>query len=221
MRAREVRISFSALVRIRDDDRHVLLHSPSRPGVFNPPGGVYKHFGPAARLLESWGFRPDRPEPLANDLHHDLRGFLPGKSIPAFERWFLSGAYRESATECLRRELAEELNEVELPHLVPHVRRLTFSHLRTTTTGPEPVAGKDYLQLRRFEVHDLCVGDAAAHQLRIELVRAGADVSVPLVICATSAEIRDGRHRRALIGGHAGFLSGDRRYLPDLPMIRE
>ncbi|GAA3943491.1 hypothetical protein GCM10023085_26750 [Actinomadura viridis] len=217
---REVRISFSALLRIRDDDRHVLLHSPSRPGSFNPPGGVYKCFGPAAAVLEGLGFRADRADPLADDMRSDLRGFLPASALPGFRRWFACGAYRESPAECLRRELAEELAESGVPHLVPDASRIAFRHLRSVDDGPHPVPGKPFRQLRRFEVYEPVVTGAEATRLCRSLAEAAADPAVPAVICATPAQILHGRSGTALIGGHAAYLIGDRRAHPELPMVR-
>jgi hypothetical protein len=113
-----VRVSFAAILRIKADDRYILLHTPNRPGTFSPPGGVFKYFSPAERLLEAMGFREDRIDALAQDMTFDLRGYLPGAAIKEFRRWFAGGSYREDTTECLCREIAEELGESGLERLV-------------------------------------------------------------------------------------------------------
>ncbi|URM98733.1 hypothetical protein LUW76_32805 [Actinomadura madurae] len=217
---REMRVSFAALLRIRDDDRHVLLHSPSRPGSFNPPGGVYKYFRPAARILDALGYRADRAAPLAEDMRSDLRGFLPASSLGAFQRWFSTGAYREDATECLRRELAEELAESDLHHLVPDTFGARFEHVRTVVEDVSARPGRAYRQVRHLEVYEpILNGDAIARLCR-SLVASGMDEGVPAVICASSDQIAHGRSGAALIGGHAAYLIGDRRFHADLPMVR-
>ncbi|WP_067801905.1 hypothetical protein [Actinomadura formosensis] len=217
---REVRVSFAALVRIRDDDRHVLLHSPSRPGSFSPPGGVYKSFAPAARILEGLGFRADRADPLADDMRSDLRGFLPAPSLAGFQRWFATGAYREDATECLRRELAEELVESGLPHLVPDTFGADFEHVRTVVEGPYQVPGKPFRQVRRLEVYEPVMNGPAIARLCRSLVEAGMDETVPDAICATTEQIGHGRSGTALIGAHSAYLVSGRRPRLELPMLR-
>jgi hypothetical protein len=215
-----VRVSFAAILRIKADDRYVLFDTPSRPGTFSPPGGVFKYFPPAERLLEGMGFREDRIDTLAEIMRLDLRGFLPAAATRDFCRWFAGGAYRENTAECLNRELTEELTECGLEHLVPCTGRLEFSRVRTVRTGPDEVPGRPYRQIRRFEVCDLVTSEPAAQRLREELIRAGRDDAVPTVIRATAADISYGRSGRALIAGHASYLVGTERSQPDIPAIR-
>jgi hypothetical protein len=214
-----VRISCAAILRIRVDDWYVLLHSPSRPGTFSPPGGVFKYFPPAERILDGMGFHPDRIATLPEAMRYDLRGFVPASAVAEFRRWFAGGAYREDTAQCLSRELAEELTECGLGDLVPLTRRLTFSVARTLWEGPQDVPGRTYQQLRWFEVCDLATTGPAAQRLRGALISAGRDDAVPMVICATPAGIQHGRHGSALIAGHAPHLIGARRN-PDIPAIR-
>jgi hypothetical protein len=215
-----VRVSCAAILRIRSDDWYVLLRAPSRPETFGPPGGVFKYFPPAERILEELGFRADRIAELPDDMRHDLRGFVPAGAIGEFRRWFAGGAYREDTARCLSRELGEELAECGLDDLVPLTRRLTFSVVRTLWEGPREVPGLPYRQLRWFEVCDVTPSDPAAQRLRGELISAGQDDRVPLVICATSADLQYGRRGIALIAGHAPHLIGARRSNPDIPAIR-
>ena len=219
----DVRVSFSALIRLRDEDRHVLFHTPNRPGSFNPPGGVYKYFVPAVPVLDDLGFRPDRAVSLAEVMRADLRGFLPASSVGAFLRWFSIGAYREAPIECLHRELAEELAECGLHELLPVASEIAFTHVRSVVersvvNGPAP--DRPYRQLRHFEVYEPVMTGPAAVRLRRALIEAGENDTVSTVICATSEQIRHGRSGTALLGGHCGYLIGDRRYQPDLPMVR-
>jgi hypothetical protein len=217
---RTVRVSFSALLRVRDDDRYLLFHSPSRPGSFGPPGGVFKYFEPAVATLEQLRFRADRVEARGEIMREDLRGFIPAASVRGFVRWFDSGAYREDSAECLHRELVEELGEIGFPDLAPEARELTFTLVSATLEGPHEVPGKPYRQLRRFEVHDLVATAGAAARLRRRLVELGRDPAVDTVRCVTGNEIAHGRSGTALIGPQSAFLVDARRIHPDLPSLR-
>jgi ADP-ribose pyrophosphatase YjhB (NUDIX family) len=125
---REVRVSMASLLRIQDDDRYILVHSPYRPDSYGPPGGVIKYHPAARPALDRLRFR----EELRVDqrMRSDLRGFLPGRALPGFVRWFDRQEDRESALECVRRELAEELAEIDHPELAVGIDRLHFTHVR-------------------------------------------------------------------------------------------
>jgi hypothetical protein len=214
-----IRISFSVLLRLRDDEEYVLFHSPSRPGAFGPPGGVIKYFPPAVRILEGLGFSEERGGPRPEVMKWDLRGYLPAGSVRRFLKWFDTGAYREDAEECLRRELTEELGEVGLSRLDDQVAGLSFTPVRTVVEGPEPVVGKPFRQLRRFEVYDLVTADSVALRLTRELSEAAADPSCPGVINVTRDDLRHGRKQAALIAPQSAFLAGGERMMPDVPAI--
>lgn len=216
---RAVRVSYSALLRIADDDRYVLFHTSSRPGAYSPPGGVYKYFAPATVLLEGLGFVAERRVSRAHRARSDLRGLLPAGSLRHFRRWFACGAYREDAQECLRRELIEELEEVGFPELGADVGELEINHVRTVVETAQSVPGKDYGQERRFEVYDLMDTNGASAWLRKRLVELGADPGVSTVINASAAQMAYGRAGHALIAPHTPFLVGSRRTMPDLPAM--
>jgi hypothetical protein len=218
--ARVVRVSMSVLLRVRDDDRYVLFHSPSRPGAYGPPGGVVKYFPPAAGILETVGFTAERPDvPFDGRRQYDLRGFVPASAVRDFLRWFASRAYRETPEECLHRELAEELADVGLDDMAGDARRLTFVPVRGVTEGPDDVPGKPYLQLRRFEVHEVAATDSVALRFTRRLVEAAASDNYPLVLAAGRPAIEHGRERTVLIGPQSSFLFGERRVRPDLPPV--
>jgi hypothetical protein len=216
---RTVRVSMSVLLRIRDDDRLVLFHMPSRPGSFGPPGGVFKYFQPATCVLDEFDFRQERSNRQPDPTKADLRGFLPAPRLRHFLRWYNSGAYRENAAECLARELLEELDEVGLPHLCDGVHGTPFVHLHTVDEGPHDVPGRNYRQYRRFEVYDLVTTDSNALWLLQELSAAGTDPAVPLVTCVSRQSVVDGRHETALIAPHTAFLLGQERVRQDIPPV--
>jgi hypothetical protein len=179
-----------------------------------------KYYEPAARLLEALGFREERFEPHEQTMRLDLRGYLAAASLPALQRWFAGGAYREDASECLHRELAEELTEVGFAELGATVRRLTFAHVRTFTEGPRAVPGKPYRQYRQIEVHDLVVNDKLSMRLHRELVGIATDPAVTSVISARSQDIAHGRCGTAVIAPQSALLVGPTKPLADVPPLR-
>ncbi|WP_290054898.1 hypothetical protein [Amycolatopsis solani] len=215
-----VRISFSVLLRLADDDRFVLFDSPKRPGAFGPPGGVVKFFPPAGRILDDLGFQPERTGSTPRKLKADLRGTLPAGALRRFRTWFASGTYRETADECLRRELREELAEVGIQGLDRAVSELEFTSVRTVREGPHSVPGKNYRQLRGFDIRDLAMTNSAAQRLSRELTGAGEDDEYPGVLLAGFDDIAHGRLERALIAPQSAFLTGPSRLTPDLPPLR-
>ncbi|WP_146108261.1 hypothetical protein V5P93_007110 [Actinokineospora auranticolor] len=219
---RLVRVSMSVLLRIREDERFVLFHAASRPGSFGPPGGVVKYFPPAAAVLDALGFQEERPrhDGDRDTKRADLRGFLPTTCLRDFLHWFDSGAYRETAEECLERELVEELTEVDLRRLVPGVTSLDHRYVRTVSEGPHEVPGKPYRQYRRFVVHDAVAANATALRLVRELVAAGDDPGQSLVVTTGRDSIVHGRHGPVLVAPQSALLVGARRILPDVPPMR-
>jgi hypothetical protein len=219
-RRQPTRISFSALLRVQDDDRYVLFLSSSRPGSFGPPGGVIKYFEPATRALDKLGFRAERTAARGDVMRSDLRGFLPtGGAVRHFLRWFATGAYREDGTECLRRELHHEFSEVGHPYPYAGIYGQTFAHVRTVMDGPFQAPNKPFRQLRRFEVYDLMTTSNTAVRLHQRLIELGRDPAVRSVLRASQEDIVHGRSADAMIAPQSAFLVGKRRYLPDLPPL--
>lgn len=212
---RRVRISVAVLLRVQYDDTYVLVHSPLRPNVFGPLGGAVK-FLPAARIrLDALHFQEER---RANDrMRHDLRGFLPSRSLPAFARWLAKQDDRESATECLRRELIEELAEVGHPELSACVSEVHFSRVRAVMDGPHNVPARSCHQVRFLEVWDLDLGSPGAVSLRDGLLRIGHDSADTGVICADAQDIAHGRKGEYYLAPQSAFLMGAQRLHADLP----
>ncbi|WP_260478674.1 hypothetical protein [Kibdelosporangium aridum] len=220
--SRDVRVSFCALLRVRDDDCYLLFHARSRPGSYSPPGGVYKYSREGEQQLEQLGFRDEpKPSDLVNDRRHDLRGFISSRVTRKFLRWFESGAGRESATACLRRELVEELTEVGHPELIDDVASLEFTPVRVVQEGPHHEPGTDHLHLRRFDVYDIAVArDETAAQFKQRLLALIGGPASDLVAGAGARDIEYGRCEAGLISGHAAFLIGTKRFHPPTPAVR-
>jgi len=204
-RNRKLRVSMSAILRIHKDGEFILILNRYRQERFGPIGGVYKYHSSAVRELGQLGFIPDRPVE-DRDLDHDLRGLIVGKQYPSFYRWFCSGKNRE--TDAIRRELAEELQEVGLHELVDDAGRAKFEYIRTVDEGPRFVsASTEYdAQARRFDIFELCADDEATESITTRLFLE-ARKGHPEVISVSAKEIRKRRSkRRKLIASHSSYL---------------
>jgi len=216
---RTLRVSFSALLRVRDRGQIVLFRSPARPDAFSPPGGVFKYFEPAAPELERLGFHEERGGPRGEGARFDLRGFVPYRARGRFCRWFAGAAFREDAAQCLRRELAEELAEVGFAGLTGRLRGLGLRPVGTSVEGPSPVPGKPYLQLRHFEILELIAAPDRGIALHRELLELARDPAVDTVIGATAAEVVHGRTAEGLVAPHSALLFFSRRLHADVPTL--
>ncbi|MFF3733483.1 hypothetical protein ACFYXM_25005 [Streptomyces sp. NPDC002476] len=211
------RVSVAVLLRVHDEDHYVLFASVTRPGTFGPPGGVVKHHESAKPALERLGFEPERR--ARAEMRHDLRGFLPALRVLGFARWLQRGEGREAATECLRRELVEELGEVAHDELVPLAREAGFRLVRRVIDGPRKVPGEEYRQIRFFEVYDLVLDKPEAAELRTSLLALAVDVDESLVIGASRREMARGRAQAHVVLPQSAFLVGDRRVREDMTPV--
>ncbi|WP_062441095.1 hypothetical protein [Herbidospora daliensis] len=216
----KVRVSMSALLRISRDDRFVLFHTPYTPGSYGPPGGVFKFHPEAMSTLDRLSFRADRPSVNEDMTSSDLRGFLPSRALASFLRWFGTNSDRESVTECLRRELAEELAEIGHSELAAGTEALTFKSVRKVVERPRRIPGKEYWQLRVFEIHEPVSSDERTWRMLQHIIALAQDPEEKGVILATSQDIIDGRREEYLIGPQSAFLFGKQRYRQDLPPRR-
>jgi pimeloyl-ACP methyl ester carboxylesterase len=208
----ELRVSMSALLRIEDGDRYLLVRNTHRPESFGPFGGVFKFHSEARSRLDKLDFRPQAIDP---EMRNDIRGFLPFRCLDDFLSWFREGTLRETYSECLRRELREECSEVGMGEVhVPDSIR--FRHIRSVIEGPEPIPGHNYIQYRIFEVYDLVSETEQDRSFRTELEK-HSQKSTDL-LWATSSEIIGGRASgKQVIGHHTPYLLGQQRYRQDDP----
>ena len=204
----EIRVSFSALLRIAEGGRYLLVRSIHRPDFFGPFGGVYKYFDEAKPHLDEVQFKPEDLGP-DDDMRNDLRGFLPRRYLPRHHKWFLNSEARESPGACLYRELCEELKEAKVKGLTPPPA-MSLRRIRAIEEGPEDVPGRRYMQYRVFEVYEPVVTAVTIEQFKKRLFRSAQDNSDLLV--ANAEEILTGRARDdRLIGHHAVYLIAGRR----------
>ncbi len=211
----EMRVSFSALLCACEGGRYLLVRNRYRPELFGPFGGVYKYRRQAKRYLDEVLWRSQDYDP-GHDMRNDLRGFLPRRNLTKLVKWFERGDDREKESECLRRELLEEITEVGLRKELSIPTALRVRLVRKVTEGPEKVPGYHYTQFRIYEIWEPDEDDSKVRDLLASLFRTAAHHKDLLV--ANSDEIvkgraRDGRH----IGNHCTYLIGGKRLRPEAP----
>jgi hypothetical protein len=210
-RKRRIRISCAALLRIEDEAGQYLLGlARLRRGTLGPFGGAFKYSDKGKAQLDKLGFEQQVMNEIDGPgIERDLRGHLRGASVAGFLRWFHSKTGRENDTECLRRELCEELAEVGLPALVPLADSLEFTLVREVIEPPVRDVSADYWQMRIFHVCDLDPGSPGALSLRQQLL-SEAKKAISDLKLASADDIRRGRLRdgsgSSLIGHQAAYL---------------
>jgi hypothetical protein len=217
---RRVRVSFSALLLVGEADRCVLFRTESRPEALGPPGGVFKYSDSARARLDRLGFVDEVWDGREESMRRDLRGFLPATSVLGFRRWFQSGVDRESAEDCLHRELCEELVEVGLMELVSTVALLDFRMIRIVPERPRKVPGQEHLQFRRFEIYEIASGQEVAADFVRRLFDVADDPINKNVECVRLCDLTEGRCRTGLIAPHTAYLRGSRKLASDIPPVR-
>jgi hypothetical protein len=218
--AGRLRVSVAALLRVKDDDCYVLFHHPYRPNVYGPPGGVVKYTTTARRTLDALGFIEQRSATHQATMSQDLRGFLPARRGISFLRWYAKGEHRESGTDCMRRELHEELIEAGHPELVSLTGNLNLEVVRNVFEGPRLAGARRYRTVRMFDVYDIVEDSPEAAELVRRLLALGRDEAETKIIAVSSVDIEEGRHGPYIIAPQSAFLLGTRRFSDDLPALR-
>jgi SMODS-associated NUDIX domain len=205
-RNRQIRVSMSEILSIKDGDRYILLDNVTRPERVTPVGGVVRFFDSASPILNDRIFF--RPQYSGGPKQYDLRGFLLGKHFGSFLRWYGTGADREHSA--LSREIEEEFHEIKIPIISKYVRRLEFRQTRIVFEGPAEVRVEQgtYWQYRQFKVCELREKDSENSGTLANFIRSKARENKRLVLVAEQ-EIRNGRTVDGrLIGDSAGYLFG-------------
>ena len=205
----DIRVSFSALLRISQGGRYLLVQNLHRPELYGPFGGVFKYYDAARKDLDAIEFKPQDFGP-ANDMANDLRGFIPRKYLGKLCKWYFGATERETAAECVSRELGEELTEIGLPNRLRVPPTISLRRVRLVEEGPERVPGQKYTQFRVFEVYEPADAKAAANRFFSRLYEAAQDNEH--LVTVSAEEIEAGRASgNQLIGHHTAYLIGSKR----------
>ncbi|MQM28200.1 SMODS-associated NUDIX domain-containing protein [Glycomyces albidus] len=213
-----VRVSVAALIRLEIDGRFVLFHTKRHPGTYGPPGGVFKFRESARPVLDRIQFEEEQQPREPKSAYRDIRGYIPAVAIGGFLRWIASGEGRESAVECLRRELGEELGEIGLPELREYVPQLCFRSVRRIVETPRKVPGWAYRQLRHIEVHDLDLESEGASAF-VEALRSAEAAGRGEMLLVTAEDINHGRDGLAILGSQSCYLIRNRKLRQDIPRM--
>lgn len=146
----KIRLSFAYLIRIKVNNRYLLVKSGHKRDLFGPVGGVY-HIEHIDYVYKTLGFARDSTPGDSQD----VRGTILGKNIKKFIEWFNRGENRETSP---LREFCEELLDSEL---IPKqlFDNPTFSFLGTKYKG---ISCNDYYhinELLRFDIYELVLNE--------------------------------------------------------------
>lgn len=206
----EIRVALSAILRLQICGQYILVRNIHRPETYGPFGGVYKYYDGALNDLDAMAFRPEDLGP-GNDMTNDLRGYIPRNRLINYLKWYSKCENRETAPECLRRELSEELCEIGSNIRLP--KCLHFKKVRVVEEGPEFIPGLNNKQYRIFEVYDP-IQERETRRFYSSIFKLAKSDSKLLAVAGN--EILKGRGKDGrLIAHHADYLIGGKRIHPD------
>lgn len=204
----DIRVAFSAVVRISQGDSYVLVRNLHRPETFSPLGGVYKY--KSRSHLDHLDFKPQIIGPT-DDMEDDIRGFLPRKNLPSLVSWFKDAKEREAADDCLTRELSEETAEAHLPRHLKCPELIHFRLIRAVQEGPESVPGQPYEQYRIFEVYEADISKPSAKAFFDQILKYARQGGSELLL-VSARDIQNGATAAGhLISPNASYLIGKQR----------
>lgn len=146
----KIRLSFAYLIRIKVNNKYLLVKSGHKREVFVPVGGVY-HIEHIDYVYKTLGFSRDSHP--GDD--QDIRGTILGKNIKKFIKWFDQKKNRETTPN---REFQEELLT---PGLVPNqlFDNPTFNFLGTKYKGISYSEFYNMNELLRFDIYELVLNE--------------------------------------------------------------
>ena len=104
-RNKMIRVSFAYLFRIKIDGVYFLVKG-SKIRKFQPVGGVYQYFDSGKAELDYIFESSEKMKENSQDNQNDIRGYVRGKNLKKFIKWFESRKNREVTCD---REFIEEL----------------------------------------------------------------------------------------------------------------
>lgn len=213
-RNKKIRVSFSCLLKIQNEDKYLLIKNQLRPQQYGPIGGALKYCSTAKSFFNSIGFEADTlsVSKKRHKLIRDLRGFIPAKNLFKLIDWFEKKTDREET--CLHRELKEELTEISASDLLKDINTPEFSLVRQIIEPPHKVPGKSFLQFRIFRVDEFS-SDYLLDSHFIDILDETSKTNNNL-IWVTSDEIKQGiDNRENIIGSHSNYLISDEKELQE------
>ncbi len=211
---KKIRISLSALLRIKNEDKYLLIRNKLRPELFGPIGGSLKYYSQAKTFLDKLEFEADNFSKYVDSskLKRDLRGFIPAKNLFKFIAWFETRIEREE--NCLHRELKEELLEIKEDKIIQRLNTPEFSLIRQINERPHKIAGKTFLQFRIIRIDEF--SDDYANESKIIEQFIEAEKNNSDLIWVTSDEIKQGRDLNGNhIGSHCIYLLSEKKELQE------
>lgn len=142
---KKIRLSFAYLIRIKVNNRYLLVKSGHKRGTYGPVGGVY-HIEHTDYVYNKLGFSrdssPGDPE--------DIRGTIQGKKISKFIKWFNKKRNRELNPS---REFYEELIKTGY---VPEslFENPKFNFIKTVYKGIQYGEHYGINELLRFDIYE-------------------------------------------------------------------
>lgn len=149
---KKIRLSFSYLIRIKVNNRYLLVRSNSRKNMFQPVGGVY-HIENPSEIKKKTGFYRDETPGDPND----IRGNIKGKKVKKFIRWFNKNKGRENGPF---REFKEEMLDTSiLPNNLFDEKKLKFIYCDSFYKGVYQDEFYKVKTLLRFDIYELILNE--------------------------------------------------------------
>lgn len=144
-----IRLSYAYLIKIRVNNRYLLIKSKNIKDVYQPVGGVF-HIEDNSYISGKLGFERDS---TPGD-QEDIRGTIKGKNIAKFDKWFNKGKGVEKAPI---REFKEELIDTGLLDKELFSEEKTkFGKIKTVYSGIKDAYYSNHkYELLRFEIYEL------------------------------------------------------------------
>ena len=196
---KRIRLSFAYLIRIRVNNKYLLVKSGHDRNLYGPVGGVY-HMNHTNYVYNELGFSRDETPGDNND----IRGTILGKNISKFIKWFNKGIDREVSPN---REFFEELIE---SGVVPEAlfKDLSFTFVGTKYRGVEYDNFYKIDELCRFDIFELVL-NKEQEEFFSSLKRKGH------VLLFTNDEINSGgvdkNNDRRIVGTQTVYILEDER----------
>lgn len=195
-----LRISFASLIRIKIDDKYVLIKSRRFSDLWQPVGGVYKFFDSNIRI--DFGLQDDNGLFKESDPNELRLSFPPDKIYRVFDfmKWFDSRRGREISPD---REFREELLDQNILN-ADLFKEVHFEFIQRHFQLA--LSGKFKLwELMAFEIFELKLSDLQKNQIKDVLKTDRKDV-----ILLTKNEID---HDGFKLDGNDFRIGGQTKYI--------